>query len=317
MDKQLVVSSSPHIRSVSTTSGIMLDVIIALLPTAVVGTIFFGLRALLVMLTCVVSSVAAEAIFNLAAKKKQTVGDLSAVVTGLILALNLRADIPLWQCAIGSIFAIVVVKCFFGGLGCNFANPAITGRIFMMLCFSATVGGGAALVFGGQEIIDLTSGATPLAVMAAEVPDALPSLFEMFLGFKSGAIGEVSGAAIVIGFLYLVIRRVIKFEVPLIFVGGVYVMSVIISGNPTFALYQILSGGLLFGAVFMATDYVTTPITRLGKMIFAFGCALVTVLIRFYGNYPEGVSYAILLMNIISPYIEKWTLKSPLGGAKA
>ena len=317
MDKQLVVSSSPHIRSASTTSGIMLDVIISLLPTAVVGTIFFGLRALLVMLTCVVSSVAAEMIFNLAAKKKQTVGDLSAVVTGLILALNLRADIPLWQCAIGSIFAIVVVKCFFGGLGCNFANPAITGRIFMMLCFSATVGGGAALVFGGQEIIDLTSGATPLAVMAADVPDARPSLFEMFLGFKSGAIGEVSGAASLIGFLYLVIRRVIKFEVPLIFVGGVYVMSVIISGNPTFALYQILSGGLLFGAVFMATDYVTTPITRLGKMIFAFGCALVTVLIRFYGNYPEGVSYAILLMNIISPYIEKWTLKSPLGGAKA
>ena len=317
MDKQLVVSSSPHIRSASTTSGIMLDVIISLLPTAVVGTIFFGLRALLVMLTCVVSSVAAEMIFNLAAKKKQTVGDLSAVVTGLILALNLRADIPLWQCAIGSIFAIVVVKCFFGGLGCNFANPAITGRIFMMLCFSATVGGGAALVFGGQEIIDLTSGATPLAVMAADVPDARPSLFEMFLGFKSGAIGEVSGVAILIGFLYLVIRRVIKFEVPLIFVGGVYVMSVIISGNPTFALYQILSGGLLFGAVFMATDYVTTPITRLGKMIFAFGCALVTVLIRFYGNYPEGVSYAILLMNIISPYIEKWTLKSPLGGAKA
>ncbi len=303
-------------RSSNSTRGIMLDVIIALLPTAVVGTVLFGLRSLAVIAACVISSVLGEFLFNLAAKKPQTVTDLSAVVTGLILALNLRADVPVWQCVIGSVFAIVVVKCFFGGLGCNFANPAVTGRIFMMLCFASTVGGGAALAFGSEEIIDLTSGATPLSVMAAEVPDALPSLSEMLLGFKSGAIGEVSGAAIIIGFLYLVIRRVINPEVPLIFVGGVYVMSLMISGNPVFSLYQILSGGLLFGAVFMATDYVTTPITRLGKMIFAFGCALVTVLIRFYGNYPEGVSYAILLMNILSPYIEKWTLKSPLGGAK-
>lgn len=294
----------------------MLDVIIALLPTAVVGTVLFGLRSLAVIAACVISAVLGEFLFNLAAKKAQTVTDLSAVVTGLILALNLRADVPIWQCVIGSVFAIVVVKCFFGGLGCNFANPAVTGRIFMMLCFASAVGGGAALAFGSEEVIDLTSGATPLAVMAAEVPDALPSLPRMLLGFKSGAIGEVSGAAIIIGFLYLVIRRVINFEVPLIFVGGVFVMSLMISGNPVFSLYQILSGGLLFGAVFMATDYVTTPITRLGKMIFAFGCALVTVLIRFYGNYPEGVSYAILLMNILSPYIEKWTLKSPLGGAK-
>ena len=316
MDKQLIVSSSPHVRSQDTTQKIMLDVIIALLPTAVMGTILFGLRSLAVIATCVISAVAGEFVFNLAAKKAQTLTDLSAIVTGLILALNLRADVPIWQCVVGSVFAIVVVKCFFGGLGCNFANPAITGRIFMMLCFASTVGGGAVLAFGSETVVDLTSSATPLAIMAAEVPDALPSLLEMLLGFKSGAIGEVSGAAIIIGFLYLVMRRVIHFEVPVIFVGGVYVMTLMISGNPVFALYQILSGGLLFGAVFMATDYVTTPITRLGKMIFAFGCALVTVLIRTYGNYPEGVSYAILLMNILSPYIEKWTLKSPLGGAK-
>ena len=294
----------------------MLDVIIALLPTAVMGTILFGIRSLLVMATCVVSAVLGELLFNLASKKPVTVTDFSAVVTGLLLALNLRADVPIWQCVVGSVFAIVVVKCFFGGLGCNFANPAITGRIFMMLCFASTVGGGAMLSFGAKQVVDLTASATPLAIMAKEVPDALPSLLDMFLGFKSGAIGEVSGAAIVLGFVYLVARRVINFETPLIFVGGVYVMSLIISGNPVFALYQILSGGLLLGAVFMATDYVTTPITRLGKMIFAFGCALVTVLIRFYGNYPEGVSYAILLMNILSPYIEKWTLKRPLGGAK-
>ncbi len=315
MDKQLLVSSSPHTRAHSSTRRIMLDVLIALLPTTVMGVILFGLHALAVISACVVSAVAGEFIFNLIVKKPQTVGDLSAVVTGLLLALNLRADVPIWQCVIGALFAIIVVKCLFGGLGCNFANPAITGRIFMTLCFASAVGGGAALKFGSQEVIDLTTSATPLDIMANET-DALPSVLDMFLGFKSGAIGEVCGAAIIIGFIYLVVRRVINFEVPLIFVGCVFVLFLMITGNPLFSLYQILSGGLLLGAVFMATDYVTTPITRLGKMIFAFGCALITTLIRFYGSYPEGVSYAILIMNILSPYIEKWTLKSPLGGAK-
>lgn len=315
MEKQLVISSSPHVRSTASTSRVMLDVIIALVPTAVMGVLLFGIRAIAVIAACVLSAVLGEFLFNIIVKKPQTVGDLSAVVTGLLLALNLRADVPIWQCVVGSLFAIIVVKCLFGGLGCNFANPAITGRIFMTLCFTATVGGGAALAFGKKEVVDLTTSATPLELLAKE-SDALPSLLDMFLGFKSGAIGEVCGAAIVLGFLYLVIRRVINFEVPLIFVGGVFVLSLMITGNPVTSLYQVLSGGLLLGAVFMATDYVTTPITRLGKMIFAFGCALITVLIRFYGSYPEGVSYAILIMNIISPYIEKWTLKRPLGGVE-
>lgn len=293
----------------------MLDVVIALLPTAIVGTLLFGLGTLGVIAACVISAVLGEFLFNLITKKTQTVGDLSAVVTGLILALNIRCDTPIWQCVIGSVFAIVVVKCLFGGLGCNFANPAVTGRIFMMLCFTATVGGGAALQNGSEAVIDLTASATPLEIMAKN-SGALPSLLDMFLGFKGGAIGEVSGAAILLGFIYLVARRVINFEVPVIFVGGVYVMSLMITGNPTLSLYHILSGGLLFAAVFMATDYVTTPLTRLGKIIFAFGCAVITVLIRFFGTYPEGVSFSILIMNILSPYIEKWTLKSPLGGAK-
>ncbi len=291
----------------------MLTVLIALLPTTVMGAVLFGLRALAVIAACVLTTVGGEFLFNLITKKPQTIGDLSAAVTGLILALNLRADVPIWQCVVGSLFAIIVVKCLFGGLGCNFANPAVAGRIFMSLCFAAAVGGGAVLKFGEQEVIDLTTSATPLEIMAKE-SDALPSLLDMFLGLKSGAIGEVCGAAILIGFVYLAVRRVINFEVPMIFVGGVFVLSLMITGNPVLALYQVLSGGLLFGAVFMATDYVTTPITRLGKMIFALGCALITVLIRFYGTYPEGVSYSILIMNIVSPYIEKWTLKRPLGG---
>ena len=315
MEKQLIVSSSPHVRSSVSTTRVMLDVIIALVPTTVVGTILFGLSALAVISACVISAVLGEFLFNLITKRAQTVGDLSAVVTGLLLALNLRADVPIWQCVIGALFAIVVVKCLFGGLGCNFANPAITGRIFMALCFTTSVGGGAVLVNAPKEVADLTTSATPLQIMANE-SDALPSFLDMFLGFKSGAIGEVCGAAILLGFIYLVVRRVINFEVPVIFVGGVFVLSLMITGNPILALYHVLSGGLLLGSVFMATDYVTTPITRLGKMIFAFGCAIITVLIRFYGSYPEGVSFSILIMNIISPYIEKWTLKAPLGGVK-
>ena len=311
--KRLVVSSSPHIHTTNSTTRIMLDVIIALLPTAIAGVLIFGWGALIVIGVCVISAILSEMLFNMAVGKKQTVGDLSAVVTGLILALNLRADAPAWQCVLGTAFAIVVVKCLFGGLGCNFANPAITGRIFLVICFTSTIGGGARpLVSSAPELV---SGATPLEVIAKG--GELPSLLDMFLGFKGGAIGEVSILAILIGFIYLVARKVIHFETPLIFVATVFALSLIVDNSFTMALYQILSGGLFFGAVFMATDYVTTPITRTGKMIFALGCGLITFLIRFYGSYPEGVSFAILLMNILSPYIEKWTAPKALGGKKA
>ena len=310
--KKLVVSSCPHIRSSSTTKKIMLDVIIALLPAAIMGAVIFGMRALAVLSVTVAASVFSEFIFNILAKKEQTIDDLSAIVTGLILGLNLKADAPLWQCAIGAVFAIVVVKCLFGGIGCNFANPAITARVFLLISFAGTLGGGSVPKLSRAP--ELVSGATPLSVLSAG--EELPSLLDMFLGLRGGAIGETCAIAIILGFIYLVARRVINFETPLVFVGTVFVLSLIFDNSFSIALYNILAGGLLFGAVFMATDYVTTPITRSGKMIFAFGCGLITFLIRKFGSLPEGVSYAILFMNVLSPYIEKWTAKRPLGGAK-
>jgi electron transport complex protein RnfD len=290
----------------------MLDVIIALLPATVAGIIIFGARALAVISVTVSMAVFSEFIFNLATKKTQTVDDLSAIVTGLLLALNLRVDAPLWQCGLGAIFAIVVVKCLFGGLGCNFANPAITARVFLVISFTSTIGGGAVPRLSGAP--ELVSGATPLELIGTNAE--LPSILDMFLGLRSGAIGETCILALLIGFVYLVVRGVIKVDIPLIFIGTVFVLSLIAESSFILATYHVLSGGLVLGAVFMATDYVTTPITRSGKMIFAFGCGLITFLIRRFGSYPEGVSYAILVMNIVSPYIEKLTVPRALGGKK-
>ena len=312
---KLIVSSSPHIVGKCETPRIMLDVIIALLPATIAGVVIYGLRALLVIATCVLSSVVCEYLFNLVTKKDQTIFDLSAIITGLILALNLRADVPVWQCVVGSAFAIIVVKCLFGGLGANFANPAVTARVFLLICFSTTVAGGAAPLISAN--MDLVTGATPLNVLANG--GELPNMVDMFLGLRGGAIGESCMPAILIGFAYLAIRKVIHFETPLIMVATVFVLSLIVDKSLNTALYQVMAGGLVFGAVFMATDYVTTPITRTGKMIFAFGCGLMTFLIRYFGNYPEGVSFSILFMNILSPYIESWTAPKAFGkrGAKA
>lgn len=311
---KLTVSSSPHIHTKDTTNRIMLDVIIALLPAAIAGVVIFGWRALLVVLTTVAASVLSELVFNIIVKKEQTISDLSAVVTGLLLALNLPATAPIWQCVIGAVFAIVVVKCLFGGLGCNFANPAITARIFLMISFTSTIGVGALPV--AQNGGELITGATPLAAMKDMSVEGLPSLLDMFFGVRGGAIGESCILALLLGFAYLVVRRVIHFETPLIFISTVFVLTMIITNDPLLSLYHLMAGGLVLGAVFMATDYVTTPITRTGKMIFAAGCGLITVLIRMYGSYPEGVSFSILLMNILSPYIEKWTAPKALGGKK-
>jgi len=310
---KLTVSSSPHIHSGASTRRIMLDVLIALLPATVMGAVIFGWRALLVVFSCVASAVLSEFLFNLILRKKQTVGDLSAAVTGLLLALNLHANAPIWQCVIGAVFAIVVVKCLFGGLGCNFANPAATARVMLLISFAGSLAGGAVPKLSTNP--ELVSGATPLAVLDKE--GELPTLLDMFLGLYGGAIGETCTAAIILGFVYLVIRRVIHFETPLILVGTVFALSLIVDASFVTATYQILSGGLMLAAVFMITDYSTTPITRTGKMIFAFGCGIITFLIRYFGNYPEGVSFAILIMNIISPYIEKWTAPRALGGKKA
>lgn len=312
--EKLIVSSSPHIRSSVTTSRLMGDVLIALAPATVAAVVLFGLPAFVIIFACVATAVLTEYLFNLITKKKQTIEDLSAVVTGLLLALNIHADVPVWQCVIGSVFAILVVKCLFGGLGCNFANPAITGRVFMLIAFSETAGGTLPIV--GENLV---AGATPLESIAKIIKGgsaALPPLKDMFLGLRGGAMGETCAIALLLGFVYLVARRVIDWYVPVTFIGTVYIFSLFVTGDTLFALYEILSGGLLIGAIFMATDYVTGPINKLGRVVFAFGCGLITSLIRFYGAYPEGVSFAILFMNILSPYIEKWTAKRPLGGAK-
>ena len=306
---KLIVSSSPHIKTKHDTPGVMLDVIIALLPAFIAGVVLYGIRALLVVATCVVSAVVAEYLFNLITKREQTIFDFSAIITGLILALTLRADAPIWQCVVGSVFAIIVVKCLFGGLGANFANPAATARVFLLVCFSSTLAGGARPIITSNP--DLVAGATPLEVLKAG--GELPSITDMLIGARGGAIGEACIIALVIGFIYLVVRKVIHFETPLIFIGTVFVLALLVSGDVNVALYHVLSGGLVFGAVFMATDYVTTPITRVGKMIFALGCGLITFLIRMYGNYPEGVSFAILFMNIVSPYLEQWTKPRAFG----
>lgn len=302
--EQLAMSSGPHIHSKDNSRRIMLDVILALLPASIAGVAIFGIGALWTILVCVAAAVLAEFLFNLIVKKPQTVGDLSAVVTGLLLALNLSTNVPLWQAALGSVFAIVLVKGVFGGLGRNFANPAITGRIFLLLAFTSTVAGGA--------LPDGTTGATPLELIGTEGAQ-LPTLLQMFLGQRGGAIGETCILALLLGFAYLLIRKVISWQIPVIFMGTVFVLSLVFGGFHT-AVYELLSGGLVLGAVFMATDYATTPLTMRAKMLFALGCGIITFVIRWFCALPEGVSYSILCMNILVPWLEKWTRRKPLGG---
>ena len=309
MDKLLRMSTSPHIHSGRSTAKIMRDVIIALLPATVAGIVIFGLRALLIVATCVLSCVLFELLFNFLVKKDMTIGDFSAALTGLLLALNLPANIPVWQCVIGSLFAIVLVKGIFGGIGCNLVNPAITARVFMLISFSSMA------TQAMPKIVDTASSATPLVQMAAGKTVDMTSLL---LGTTGGAIGETCAIALLVGFAYLLVRRVITWQIPVCFVGSVFVLSFLMeSFDPMKALAAILSGGLLIGAIFMATDYVTSPSTAWGKVVFGVGAGLLTFLIRYYGVYPEGVSFAILLMNIVNPYIEKLTAHRVFGGKKA
>lgn len=308
MDKMLKLSSSPHIHCGTSTTSIMRDVIIALIPASVAGTLIFGLRSLLVIAVCVASCVLFELLFNIIAKKDRTIQDLSAAVTGLLLALNLPANIPIWQCVVGCLFAIVIVKALFGGIGRNLVNPAITARVFMLVSF----GNMATQAF--PKGVDTVSGATPLEQIAS---DNTPKLLDLFLGTTGGAIGETCALALILGFIYLLVRRVITWHVPVAFVGSVFVLSYFLEGFDAFkALALILSGGLIIGAVFMATDYVTSPSTSGGKIVFGIGAGILTVLIRYFGVYPEGVSFAILLMNILNPYIEKFTARKVFGGTK-
>lgn len=309
---QLLVTSSPHTFSKNTTSKIMLDVIIALLPATILSVVFFGLNALLIVLTCVASSVLFEWIFQKLCKKQTTINDFSAALTGLLLALNLPAVAfkDIWfPCVVGSLIAVVVVKGLFGGLGKNFANPAITARVILLIAFS-TVGSAVHPV-----IADVTTRATPLGVLGGS-EGTLPSLLNMLLGVRGGALGETSALALLAGGIYLVAKRVITWHTPVAFIVTVFVLTFLTKTDVEFALYQMLSGGLFIGAIFMATDYVTTPSRPLGRLIFGIGCGLITVAIRIWGTYPEGVSFSILFMNLLTPYIDRLTEKRPFGGIR-
>lgn len=298
-----IVAASPHVTTKNSTAVIMRDVLIALLPAVIAGCVVFGLRALLVVAVTTAACVFFEWGFEKLCHTPSTISDLSAAVTGVLLAMNLPVSIPLWQAVFGALVAMVAVKGLFGGIGKNFANPAITARIVMFLAFSKTM---TAWVFP-----DAVSSATPLAMMAnGESVDYLTLL----LGNHGGCLGETSALALLIGFAYLLIRGVISWHTPICFVGTVFVMSLILGQD---AVGQILSGGLMLGAIFMATDYSTTPSTNWGRVLFGIGAGLLTVLIRFYGAYAEGVSFAILFMNILTPYLSKWTETKPFGGAAA
>ena len=301
----------------------MADVLIALLPAAVGGCFIFGGRPILVMLTCIVTAVLAEYLCCKIMKRPVSVGDLSAVVTGLILALNLPPAIPLWIAAIGSLVAIVVVKEMFGGLGHNFANPAITARIVLLVSFpaymstwTAPLGSTSEIVSSATspgETVDIMTSATPLSHTALE--GGYYSYKQLFMGQIPGCIGETFSLLIILGGLYLILRRVITPTIPLSFVGTVALLSFLAGDDP---LYMILSGGLLFGAFFMATDYVTSPTGWKGQLIFGVGCGLITFVIRKFGSLPEGVSYAILIMNLFVYYIDKITLPKAFGeGARS
>lgn len=312
--KKLVVSASPHLRTKDTTSRIMLDVVIALIPSLIAAVILFGPRVLAVTATTVASAVLSEYLARKVMKRHNTIQDLSAVVTGVILAFNLPVSIPLWMAAIGSFFAIVVVKQMFGGIGQNFANPAIVARIVLLLSFGQAMGSWTAPL---SWKTDAVSTATPLAILGGETAEELPSLLDMFLGIRGGCLGETCSVALIIGGIYLMARRVISYKIPVAFIGTVAVIMLIAGkGDLEFVAYQLMSGGLLLGAFFMATDYSTSPIKSNAKIVFGVGCGLLTCIIRLFASLPEGVSFAILIMNLLVPHIETIMAPKPFGTVK-
>jgi len=285
----------------------MLDVLIALAPAFVASIVIFGARAALVTGVCVASCVLFEWGFEKIVKRPNTIRDLSAAVTGVLLAFNLPVTIPLWQAVFGSAVAIILVKQLFGGLGKNIVNPAITARIVMFLAFSVS------MTMAWVNPIDGITGPTPLAYLWRGELDALPGLWHMVVGMRGGCLGETSNLALLIGGIYLMIRRLITWHTPVAYIAVVFIFSAVLGYDPVF---QILAGGLFIGAFFMATDYVTTPQTNLGRLLFGIGAGFFTVVLRVYSSYPEGVSFAILIMNILTPYINRISASRPLGGVK-
>ena len=316
----LTVTSAPHIRSGNTTQRTMLDVLIALIPALIAGVVIFGLRALVLTVVSAAGCVVAELIVNLVMRKKPTVGDLSAVVTGVLLAFSLPASCPYWVVLVGDAFAIIVVKGFMGGLGQNVFNPALGGRAIIMLFWPATITrytteAVPAFNFGA---VDIVSSSTPLQTMARPaLPDA--SLLDMFLGKIGGCIGEVCTLALLIGFAYLLWRKVISWRIPVAYVGAVAVLTLIFNkGDDAFLwmLYSVMGGGVMLGAIFMATDYVTSPAMPAAQFAYGLGCGVLTVIIRYFGIFPEGVTYAILIMNAFAWALDKAVPVKRFGVAK-
>lgn len=304
-----ILSSSPHAHAKCSVSRIMLDVIIALLPTTAAGVWFFGLPAVWTIATCVATCVATEALCRLAMKRENTVGDLSAVVTGLLLALNLPAGLPLWMAVVGSVFAIGVAKQVFGGLGMNPFNPALAARAFMLISFTGPMTTWLKPLW--WKAPEAMTTATPLVFVKYGPAERIPGLWDLLVGNMPGCIGEVSALALALGAVYLLVRKVITWHIPVAFLVTVAVYALVAGRAP--AHVEILTGGVMIGACFMATDYVTSPTTAKGKLVFGFGCGLLCMLIRQFGAYPEGCSFAILVMNALAPLINRWTQPKPFG----
>lgn len=322
MPEMLTVSPSPHIKSSESTATIMLDVIIALIPAFIWGIYVFGIRALAVMAVSIAACVGFEAAAQFLLHRPVTIGDLSAAVTGLLLAMNLPVSVPLWMPVVGAFFAIVVVKQLFGGIGCNFVNPALSARVFLLSWASEMT----AFSADGEKVTslapvlaegDIVASATPLASLkAGELP--AETIFDMLLGNHAGCIGEVSSLLLLAGGIFLLVRRVITWHTPVAYLGTVAILTFLFPQHGgvavEFVFYELLAGGLMLGAFFMATDYATTPVTPAGRLIFGVGCGLITVLIRYFGSYPEGVSFSILVMNLLVWYIDKVTMPRRFGG---
>ena len=309
---KLIASSSPHIRSNENTRSIMLDVIIAMLPALVWAIYNFGFKALISVAVSVVACLFWEWLYRKLLKKPQTIGDLSAVVTGMLLAFVCPPELPWWTLVIGAFFSIVVVKQLYGGIGCNFLNPALAGRAFLLASYATWMTTWAI----PQIRPDVTSAATPMAIMKEGTEEAFTTLMsnysigDMFLGKVGGSLGEVSALCLLVGGVYLLIRKVISWQIPVAYIGTVAILTLIAApagiDNVQYMLYNVFGGGLMLGAIFMATDYATSPVTKPGQLIFGLGCGLLTCFIRRFGSYPEGVCYSILIMNCTTWLLDKY-----------
>ena len=321
MENKLIVSSSPHVRSNEDTSYIMKQVIIALLPAAVAGVYFFRLNALSAMFFCILGTVGTEFLYQKFTKQKSTIGDFSAVVTGLLLAFNVPASLPWWMCLVGGIFAILVVKMVFGGIGCNFVNPALAARAFLLASFpvAMTAWTQPGVNWIGKNL-DAVTTATPLSFLkngAAGLADLSSngiSLADMMIGNIGGCIGETSAILLLLGGVYLMYKGIINYVIPVFYIATVFILTFLLGGfNITFAIYQLFAGGLMLGGFFMLTDYTTSPMTKKGQIIYAVLAGLITTVIRMYGGYTEGVSYSILLENCLAPLIDKFVRNRVFG----